>query len=180
MRNFLLSVLAIVLLSINVAAGPEDLSKFRDTPYAPQKTVYDFNNDDPADSLRALKYVKNQLAALKEFGGYEGTHIVVVSHGNGLHTFARENRDLYPDAYKKLKQLTDQGVNFYICRNAARGRGYGTDDFYDLTTVVPAGMPEIAKWQNEGYSYASGSVGERMTRDDLVKLREETKLEAQK
>lgn len=175
MRNLLLVLCAVVLLGGNAFAGPEEPSKFQDTPYAPQKTVYDFNHGNPADSIRALGYLRNQLAALKEFGGYEGTHLVVVNHGNGLHAFARENRDLFPDAYEKIKELTDQGVSFYICRNAARGRGYDTDDFYDITTVVPAGATELAKWQNEGYSYMHGSFSKRITREDLEKLRINTK-----
>jgi len=171
MKYILVLVFSLALIGGNAVAGPEDPSKFRDTPYAPQKTVYDFNHGNPADSIGALGYLRNQLAALKEFGGYEGTHLVVVNHGNGLHAFARENRDLFPDAYEKIKELTDQGVSFYICRNAARARGYDTDDFYDLTTVVPAGATELAKWQNEGYSYMHGSFSKRLNRDDMAKLR---------
>jgi len=180
MRHFLLSLFAVAFLSSYAAAGPEDPSKFRDTPYAPQKTVYDFNHPNPGDSLRALGYLRNQIRALKEFGGYEGSHLVVVSHGNGLHAFARENRDMFPDAYAKIKELTDQGVSFYVCRNAARGRGYKPDDFYDLITVIPAGVTELAKWQSEGYTYMDASFSKRITREDLVKLRGETKAEAQK
>jgi len=173
MKQFLIAVCVATLLSAGAIAGPEDKSSFRDTPYAPQKTVYDFNQAVPGDSIRALGYLRNQLAALKEFGGHEGTHLVVVSHGNGLHAFARENRDLFPDAYAKIKELTDQGVSFYVCRNAARGRGYDTDDFYDLITVIPAGVTELAKWQNEGYSYMSANFSKGIKREELAKMRED-------
>ena len=51
----------------------------------------------------------------------------------------------FPDAYETIKELTDKGVEFHICRNAAKGRGYAPEDFYDLFTVVPAAVIDIAK-----------------------------------
>jgi len=177
MKQFLFAFCAAVMLASAAFAGPEDKSSFSDAPYAPQKTVYDFNLPNPGDSIKALGYLRNQLAALKEFGGYEGTHLVVVSHGNGLHAFARENRDLFPDAYEKIKKLTDQGVSFYVCRNAARGRGYDTDDFYDLITVIPAGVTEIVKWQNQGYAYMNAGFSKGIKRDELAKMRDAKKAE---
>ncbi len=171
MRHFVIAMCATLIISANAFAGPDDKSTFSGAAYAPQKTVYEFNQQVPGDAIKALGYLRNHLAALKEFGGYEGTHLVVVAHGNGLHAFARENRDLFPDAYAKLKKLADQGVSFYICRNAARGRGYKSDDFYDLFTVIPAGMTELAKWQNKGYSYANSNFGKPVTRADIAKMR---------
>jgi uncharacterized protein len=170
MKKLLIAVCAAALLSAGASAGPDDKSKFSGAAYAPQKTVYEFNQQVPGDAIKALGYLRNHLAALKEFGGYEGTHLVVVAHGNGLHAFARENRAMFPDAYDKIKALKDQGVSFYICRNAARGRDYKPDDFYDLFTVIPAGMTELAKWQNKGYSYATSNFGKRITKAELAKM----------
>jgi len=175
MNKILIALCAVLVVSANAFAGPENKSKFRDAPYAPQKTVYDFSHQKPGDSLAALGYLRNQIRALKEFGGYEGSHLVVVSHGNGLHAFARENRDMFPEAYAKLKEFTDQGVSFYVCRNAARARGYKSEDFYDLVTVIPAGVTELAKWQSEGYTYMHAGFSNRLTREDLMKTRESKK-----
>ena len=74
---------------------------------------------------------------------------------------SRRNQAAYPDAYEQLKELTDQGVEVRVCRNAARFRGYQPDDFYDLVTVVPAAMTELARWQAKGYAYISGDVIQR-------------------
>lgn len=118
--------------------------------------------------MRALGYIRNQLRALDEFGDGEKSHIVIVGHGNELHAFSRHNREQFPDVYERMKELTDQGVSIYVCRNAARGAGYDTDDFYDVVTVVPAAVTEIAKWQNQGYSYMNATWFTKLKRDEIA------------
>lgn len=80
----------------------------------------------------------------------------------------RLNRDAYPDACEALKKLADKGVKLRVCRNTARSRGYAPEDFYDLFTVVPAAVIDIAKWGNAGYSYMYAELFPRMTREDIV------------
>jgi len=71
--------------------------------------------------------------------------------------------------YEALKELKDAGVTIHICANAARSRGYKPDEFCDVTTVVPAAVIDIAKWQNDGYSYMYAEWFPRLTRDEIVK-----------
>ncbi len=92
-----------------------------------------------------------------------------MAHGNELHAFSRLNRAAYPGMYEALKELKDAGVTIHICANAARSRGYKPDEFYDVTTVVPAAVIDIAKWQNDGYSYMYAEWFPRLTRDEIVK-----------
>jgi len=108
------------------------------------------------------------LNGLKEFGDLKQSHIVMVAHGNELHMLSRLNRAAYPDIYDRLKQLTDQGVTLRVCRNAAKFRGYKPSDFYDLVTVVPAAMTDLAMWQQKGYSYISGAVINRSKRSEFL------------
>jgi hypothetical protein len=54
-----------------------------------------------------------------------------------------------------------------VCRNAASFRGYKPQDFYDLVTVVPAGVIDLAKWQAQGYAYISGDVIQRSKRNEF-------------
>lgn len=167
MKNLLLA-LSFCLGTALAWAGPEDPSKFDDTALGAQKAVYQFNLDRPEDLLQALGYINNHLNGLKEFGDIKHSHIVVVAHGNELHMLSRLNRAAYPDIYDRLKVLTEQGVSFRICRNAAAFRGYKPGDFYDLTTVVPAAMTELPKWQHKGYAYVNGSTILRTKRSEFL------------
>ena len=53
----------------------------------------------------------------------------------------------------KMKELADDGVEFRMCHNALRAAGFKADDFHSFVTVVPAGFPEIAYLQSQGYAY---------------------------
>lgn len=170
-RNALCAAVALGAVagqSAPTLAGPEDSSHFDPVQYEAQKVLYDWNYATPEDGLRALGYIRNHIKAMQEFGDMKNSKFVVVSHGNDLHAFSRLNRAAFPDAYDKLKELTDLGVEFHVCRNAARGRGYGPEDFYDLITVVPAAVIDIAKYGNEGYSYMFPALFPRMTREDVI------------
>ncbi|MCE1241988.1 DsrE family protein [Oryzomicrobium sp.] len=165
----LLAFAAVLALAAPAAqAGPDDPSRFDGSPLGAQKAVYHFNYEKPEDLLQGLGYLQNHLRGLKEFGDLKHSHLVIVAHGNELHMLSRLNRGAYPDIYDKLKELTDQGVTIRICRNAAAARGYKPGDFYDLATVVPAAMTDLAKWQAAGYAYISGDAIRRTTRQDFL------------
>ena len=164
-------LIAAALLSwmTGALAGPNDPSRFDGTPHKAQKALYDFNFAKPNDAIPAFGYVTNHLQAIKEYGQPAASHIVVVAHGNELHAFSRHNRAAYPDMYERLKALKDAGVTLRVCSNAARSRGYKPEDFYDVITVVPAAVIDIAKWQNEGYSYMFAGWYPRITREEVIK-----------
>ncbi|HZN46594.1 MAG TPA: DsrE family protein [Ramlibacter sp.] len=65
-------------------------------------------------------------------------------------------------------------MSIRVCSNAARSRGYQPDEFHDVITVVPA-VSELAKYQNEGYSYMYAEMFPRLTREELVKQHPEPK-----
>lgn len=171
MRRLLYWMVGAVMLGGGVPvawAGPEDISHFEPVRYEAQKVLYDFNFDEPMDGYKALGFVRNHIAAAKEFGDFKNSKFVVIAHGNELHAFSRLNRAAYPEVYEAVKALADQGVEFHICANAAKGRGYAPEEFYDVFTVVPAAVIDIAKYQQEGYSYMFPAVTSKMTRDDLL------------
>lgn len=167
MKRVLASLVALFL--VPAWAGPNDPSKFDTTPYKAQKALYDFNFANPTDATAAFGYVKNHLRAIAEYGQPRASHIVIVAHGNELHAFSRLNRAAYPAVYEELKALKDAGVSIQVCSNAARSRGYKPDEFYDVITVVPAAVIDIAKWQNEGYSYMYAEWFPRLTREEVVR-----------
>jgi hypothetical protein len=158
-----------LMTSSAAVAGPDDPSSLDRTPYtAPQKVVFDANFANPGDMKAALTTVKAHIRTLKEYGN-PSVQIVVVAHGNEINALARHNRAGFPDMYESLKEVTDQGVRIHICSGAARLRGYGPEDFYDLVSVVPLAPTDLAKLQSEGYSYISLSLFPRVTRSDLAK-----------
>ena len=156
-----------LLCSSLAVAGPDDPSKFDGSPLGAQKVAYQFNYEKPEDMLQGLGYIANHLQGLKEFGDLKNSHLVIVAHGNELHMLSRLNKAAYPDAYDRLKALTDKGVSIHLCRNAAKFRGYKPEDFYDLVTVVPAAMTDLGKLQAQAYSYISGDVIKRTKRDEF-------------
>ena len=165
----IIAALALALCAPATAlAGPGDPSKFDGTPYKPQKALYDFNFAKPMHGKVAFGYIRAHLKAIREYGDPKNSHIVLVAHGNELHAFSRLNRAAYPDMYAALKELKDAGVAIHVCRNAARSRGYKPDEFYDVITVVPAAVIDIAKWQNDGYSYMYAGWFPRIKREEIV------------
>lgn len=162
------ALLATVAAAGPAAAGPNDPSRFDGSRSGPQKAMYHFNFGKPDDGVNALHYVRNHLKALREYGDFAHSRLVVIAQGNELHAFSRRNRAAFPDAYARLKELADQGVEIRICANAARARGYKPDEFYDVVTVAPAAVFDIAKYGGEGYTYISATIGPFLTRDDIV------------
>lgn len=163
------AALSFMFATAAALAGPADASRFDATPYKAQKALYDFNFAKPNDALGAFGYVKNHLRAIEEYGDPKNSRVVIVAHGNELHAFSRLNRAAYPGMYEELKALKEAGVTIRVCSNAARSRGYRPDEFYDVITVVPAAVIDIAKWQNEGFSYMYAEWFPRLTREEIVK-----------
>lgn len=177
MKTLFISVLVLSLSSpLAATAGPDSPSKFDTTPYsAAQKVVYDINFANPTDIMAALNTVKAHIRTLKEYGDPK-FNIVMVAHGNEVHALSRLNRRVYPDVYAALKEVTDMGVALHICNGAAKARGYKPDEFYDLITVVPIALTDLAKLEGEGYSYINLNLFPRIMRDDLVKQHPELKM----
>lgn len=108
--------------------------------------VFDVNYDDPKDLNILYAFVKNTSKPLKG-------QMVVVTHGPELRVFAKENYEKYQGIVDKMAQLADMGVEFRMCNNAMRAAGYRAEDMHGFITVVPAGFPEIAYLQSQGYRY---------------------------
>ncbi len=130
--------------------------------YAKQKVVYHINYDNPKKQAGALRNIQNHINAV----GAENLDLKVVLHGNGLALL------LEPESLDKLKKfkhanadekmtakvtdLKGQGVSFHVCANTVRGRKVDVEgDLYDVSKddIVPSGVAEVAKLQQEGYAY---------------------------
>lgn len=146
---------ATVLLLFAAGVGTPALSE-QFAPYGTAKVdmheyptinaVFDVNYDDPASLNVLYAFVKNTAKPL-------GGEMVVVTHGPELRAFAKENYEKYQGIVDKMAQLAESGVDFRMCNNAMRAAGYQPEDIHGFVTIVPAGFPEIAYLQSQGYSY---------------------------
>lgn len=145
-----LSAAGVLLFSM----GPASAETF--SPYGTAKTdlheyptinaVFDVNYEDPAELNVLYNFVKNTSKPLKG-------KMVVVTHGPELRVFAKENYEKYQGTIDKMAELSDMGVDFRMCNNAMKAAGYQAEDMHGFITVVPAGFPEIAYLQSQGYAY---------------------------
>ena len=128
--------------------------------YGKQKVVYHINYDNAKRQAGAMRNIQNHINAV----GAENLDLKVVMHGKGLSLLLEP--DAAPDTklkngnatdkmQAKVAGLKDQGVNFAVCANTLRGKKIDMDDLYDVSkgNIVPSGVAEIAKLQQQGYSY---------------------------
>jgi hypothetical protein len=109
-------------------------------------TVFDVNYTDPAQLNLLYNYIKNTA---KNLNG----KVVVVTHGPEVRVFAKENYMKYQGVVDKMAELSKDGVEFRMCNNAMHSAGFVTADMHGFVTVVPAGYPELAYLQEQGYRF---------------------------
>lgn len=116
----------------------------------PQKVVYHNNGStDPDYYKHFLANVRNHITAV----GRDNIELVVVGHGDGLQLLADAETD--PELAAKIDALRADGVRFLICANTLRSRNITLDELYGATDedVVPSGVAEIARLEQEGFAY---------------------------
>ena len=154
------AVLLTVMLVAGAALQPTDA--FADNGYAKQKVVYHINYDDPKLQAGALGNIQNHINAV----GKDNIDIKVVLHGNGLALLLEPDALEHLPKFKhanadekmaaKIDGLKAQGVAFNVCANTVRGRKVDLEnDLYNVSKddIVPSGVAEVAKLQQEGYVY---------------------------
>jgi uncharacterized protein len=118
--------------------------------YAKQKVVYHVNYNDPALLKAALGNIQNHINAV----GKENIDIKVVMHGNGLELLKLANNDM--DMQSKVINLKTQNVGFAVCQNTLKGKKIDyKKDLFEVSEkdIVPSGVAEVAKLQQQGYVY---------------------------
>jgi uncharacterized protein len=142
--------LLILMLATPAWAG-EDLAPYGTAKvdmheYPTIDAVFDVNYEDPNDLNILYAFLNNSRVPLKG-------HMVVVTHGPELRAFAKENYLKYQGIVDRMAELAEKGVEFRMCNNAMRAAGFQAEDMHGFITVVPAGFPEIAYLQHQGYTF---------------------------
>jgi intracellular sulfur oxidation DsrE/DsrF family protein len=115
-----------------------------------QKVVYHNNGSSEPDYYKHfLANVRNHINAV----GRDNIELVVVGHGNGLQLLSDAETD--PALAEKIDALRADGVRFLICANTLRSRNITLDELYGAKDedVVPSGVAEIARLEQEGFAY---------------------------
>ena len=143
MKKFLLTSIAALSLILSGWV-------FASANYAKQKVVYHVNYFDVKRSIGAMRNAQNHINALGQ-GNHE---IRFVLHGNGVELLRKVAQES-PDATNRIDSLRSQGVNFNICANTLKGRKIALEDlhFAEQADIVPSGVAEIGKLQQEGFVY---------------------------
>ena len=123
---------------------------FGNSSYDKQKVVYHVNYSDGKRAIGAMRNAQNHINAL----GQDNYEIQFVLHGNGielLRSVAQNNQD----AAGRIDSLRGQGIDFKICANTLKGRKIALDELYfaEESDVVPSGVAEIGKLQQQGFVY---------------------------
>lgn len=148
------------LLTVNIGHA----GKFVQTPYQPQKVLFEFYFNEPGDINAALFRIRSLMNPLSE-SPYdympEDLDIKVVLHGTEIVTVARKNYDKYKEAVDRMRYYADAGVEFKVCALASSDFGYKPKDFYDFIDVVPSAFTELAHWQLQGFALIKPRILEK-------------------
>lgn len=118
------------------------------TGYGPQKVVYHFNGNNPQVNALGLKNIQNHLKALAP----GQLTVVALVHAAAWVMVAKSKAD--PEQVEKMKSLGEQGVVFAVCANTLNDNHLDPErDLAIPMRVVPAGVAELVKLQQEGYAY---------------------------
>ena len=141
-------LLAVLGAAILLIAGP---AAAQDAGYDAQKVVYHINSDGQSGTSyrAAMGNIQNHINAV----GSDNIEVEVVMHGDGLGLLMAAKED--DGLQTRIGGLKGQNVQFRICANTLKGRDIALDDLYDAwdEDVVPSGVAQLRKLQQDGYTY---------------------------
>ncbi len=110
------------------------------------RVVVQVNMPEPAKWHVIMNNIKNLHRA---FEGDVEIEVVAFGQGTGL---LLKNIDYVAEQLEELIQI---GVGFSVCQNTLNSKGLTKDDFLSVVKVVPSGVAEIVKKQEQGWKYLS-------------------------
>lgn len=150
----------VVALSSTAMAG-----QFTQTPYEPQKVVFDFYFNEPQAINSALYWVRGLLNPLSDHPydyAAEQHSVVIVLHGVEIVTLAKNNYQKYQQAVERMRYYAELGVAFKVCGLSLPEYHYTPADLYEFVEVVPSAITELVHWQNKGYALIRPQIMEKI------------------
>jgi uncharacterized protein len=113
-----------------------------DSANAP-KALFQLSNGE--DTALVLRVVANYLLA------EPNAEVTVVGYNSGAEFMLKDARDSTGKLYsEQINRLADRGVVFKACNNWLKSRNLTPEALVSPVTVVPSGVIEILRLQNEG------------------------------
>jgi uncharacterized protein len=112
----------------------------------PCKVVFHLDWNDPDRMTMALNNIFNLLK--DPFG--ENAVVLMLVNGQAVKLF--EKRSALSTA-ANIAELQEKGVRFLLCNNSLTGLGLKQDELIEGCEVVPAGIVELIRLQQEGFAY---------------------------
>jgi intracellular sulfur oxidation DsrE/DsrF family protein len=111
------------------------------------RTVFQLSNAD--DTALVLRVATNYLLAVPT------AEVTVVGYNSGGEFMLKDARDPNGKLYsEQINRLADRGVIFKACNNWLKSRNLTGEALVSPVTVVPSGVIEILRLQNEeGFAY---------------------------
>jgi uncharacterized protein len=110
------------------------------------RVVIQFNDPDSVSQVRVILQAENIRKVWPE------AEIELVCLGGGLDLLTKRNSK----ANKMVSDWADKGIIFAACNNTMINRNIKAEDLLPQATVVPAAVIELARRQEEGWSYFRG------------------------
>lgn len=115
--------------------------------YGELKILFPIRSDNQKDFTEKLINAENTYTAVQQYGGKASIKFLMYS--SGIKLFINPNQVLSA----VIDTARGDGVQFLFCNNTMEAMKLHPSDLYfvDKTDLVPAGIPEIAYLENNGY-----------------------------
>lgn len=131
-------VFALLLASLSFGALAADKVAPKD------RVVFQVSDNDPARWNLVLNNVKNLQTEL----GKDKVVIEVVAFGPGINMLKFDS-----EVGGRLQEAADSGVTIAACGNTMKGQHLTPADMHPAAKIVPAGIVELVRKQQEGWAY---------------------------
>ena len=140
----ILIVITLIILSIGFNASNVSAQESQNTAaYNKLKIVFQLTSGDTIMHQTLMNQLKNYYSVAPDM------KVEVVCHGGGLSMLVQSSCVVQ----KEIKAFMDKGVNFVACEFAMKKRKITKDQLIEGAGTVTSGVLEIAKKQQEGWSY---------------------------
>ncbi len=138
MKNYFL-LTALMLMPVLIFAQNES----SDVDMAEHKIVFQLTSADSNVHKMLVRQLGNVLAAAPN------SKIEVVCHGPGIAMLTTKQTIVHP----KVSELKGKGIDFVVCENTLKEKKVTKEEIILEASFVKAGIIEIVKKQEEGWSY---------------------------
>lgn len=136
-------LLVIMLFVVSNSLSAQSANGQTAAKYQGLKIVFQLTSADTVIHQTLMSQLKNYYSVAPD------TKFEVVCHGGGLNMLLKKTCVIQD----QIKMYADQGVSFLACEFAMKKRNVTKEDLVDGAGTVISGVLEIAKKQQEGWSY---------------------------